>query len=1070
LILLVCMLGVSAFDGQRLEAQSSSPDVAGQTVEGDAHAKGPNPWLDVTRYGGYLGPNATGPATTGSIAKGSKTLKVAESSDFANGHGILVLGAGPAPVIATPQTPAVTPIAQTGASSYSYCVADRDWAGGITPCSPAGTTSAGFRSMTLQSYTISQWSRDGGVVTITTSAPHNIPRTPYVANSPFPQVEVKQSSTNNRQCEGAFSLTAVPSATTMQFTQYAAPDSTVCAGGALRVLPKIVLKWDSHYTYQVQSASCSAGIAKVRVSPGVYGPTTSAASTWVVPWGDMAVLREIADSHFDGTFVVGKYSPSGTSPDSVTFDLGTKGSCEGIKNAGAGGTMALVPGKAVKNHLVYRCTGAGCGLPANAAKYLLVGVATGNDGYFVDNGWGVTAGQIDTGDAPATAPTMAKNEYLDTTIDGGGGTTSLSLGKAAEHGVVGAKVFHDNTPNLLAACAALSADAGGANGGHIVIPASTGLYNYFPIVGNFDMNGNFGQNPRNCPWNTTVDFRDTVFQRGAILLGNGDNLISGQGSTNCLAPFYQMGGSLTCIRGTSYPMFYFEPETSGSNYLENLVVEAEQNYQSAFYYDAQMNSDGVVSQRYDNTHAGGSGFSYPIVDKGGFGRFWNMGGWSARATNFSNGIDYQITLNCGMPGFARGGSGSMVYIFNTNMTYSFGTFQVDNCGIATGIFGNNVYFHQMLTEGAAGPAFKFNLWPYGLSGITFDQGSYSDFTGGAATPYFDVTNATVSGAEINYMICATGQQPLLQTGTNEKLYSGILVKGAQGGCTVGIGALSGYRFDNLSRGTTVVSGYNTALTNGSRILAGQIATPAKAPDVSIVTGDACKGFPPVGTYTYGITALDITAPEGPASGTDETLIGPPSESVKLNGTTQCAQITMPSMPSGAAYWYVYRLSGPGSVARIANNGATGLVPITTRTVHDGSVSTSGVTGPPVNSSYLNVASSSGFSGAISASTITTQANCKSTSSPANCGTAPAGLVRMAATQTTLVIHTSAVTGNSRFSFTYVTAGSGCSPAPGNISSLLPPYVSGISAGNNFTITLPVAPATNPVCISYEIID
>ena len=63
-----------------------------------------------------------------------------------------------------------------------------------------------------------------------------------------------------------------------------------------------------------------------------------------------------------------------------------------------------------------------------------VGVATGNDGYFVDNGWGVEAATIDTGDAPATAPRAARSEYLDTTILSGGGTRSLVLARAAEIG------------------------------------------------------------------------------------------------------------------------------------------------------------------------------------------------------------------------------------------------------------------------------------------------------------------------------------------------------------------------------------------------------------------------------------------------------------------------------------------------------------------------------------------------------------------------------------------------------------------------------------------------------------
>ncbi|HXJ12972.1 MAG TPA: carboxypeptidase-like regulatory domain-containing protein, partial [Candidatus Limnocylindrales bacterium] len=82
---------------------------APQNIDADFHTKGPNPWVDVTRFGGYLGPNYNAPATTCSISAGSAVASCAAASDFQNTHGILILGAGPAPAIATPQAPTVTP-------------------------------------------------------------------------------------------------------------------------------------------------------------------------------------------------------------------------------------------------------------------------------------------------------------------------------------------------------------------------------------------------------------------------------------------------------------------------------------------------------------------------------------------------------------------------------------------------------------------------------------------------------------------------------------------------------------------------------------------------------------------------------------------------------------------------------------------------------------------------------------------------------------------------------------------------------------------------------------------------
>jgi hypothetical protein len=563
-----------------------------------------------------------------------------------------------------------------------------------------------------------------------------------------------------------------------------------------------------------------------------------------------------------------------------------------VSNVGAGGTMTMVPGKAAKNHLIYECTGTSCALPANAANYSLVGVAQGNDGYFMDRGWAVTAANVDTGDAPLTAPTAATNEYLDTTIVAGQGTTSLTLAAPASNTVSRAKAFHDNTPNLLLACAALPANQTGANGGRIVIPAATSIYQYFPLISNFDMMGNFSQNPRNCPGNTTIEFRSTVWTMGTILIGGSDNLVAGQGATNCLSASYHVSSSMSCFQGTAYPMVYFEPETSSGNYLENLVFLPAQTYQTALYMDEQLNHDGVTALRFEHVHANGGAHSYPVVNKGGFGFFWNYGGWSAQGANFSEGYDYIVTHNCGMPAYLPT-TGPMAYIFTTNQTYSFGTFEVDTCGLANGIFGNNVTFNQVLTEGTPGPPFKFNMSPYGVSGITFNQGSDADFTGAFATPYFDLTNSTASGLELNYMICGDSFQPLLQTGTTASFYSGITVKNNLNSCGGNVGAVN-YRYDNLSNNLKIVSGYNTQLNSGAQVFS-PMAGPANFQSVTAVSG---TGLTP-GTYSYCAIAVD------PFGGV--TAVNPSScTSVTTTSGNQSVQLVMPaSFPSGAAGLLIY---------------------------------------------------------------------------------------------------------------------------------------------------------------------
>jgi hypothetical protein len=875
-------------------AQTNQPNTftAPQNIDADFHTKGPNPWLDVTRFGGASTLNYNTNATTCSMTGGSAAASCASASDFANGNGILVVGAGPAPVIATPQAPAVTPFFQTGSTQYSYCVADRDWAGGLTPCSAAGSSSTGFTSMSLQSYTISGWSRSNGLVTITTSAPHNMPTTASPnASEPYAQIEVQAGTTGNPRCEGAFTLTAVPSSTTAQFTQYSAPDTTVCTGGTLRIQPKIILKWDSHYPYNVQSATCSAGQATITISPGIFGPTTgTAAPNWEIPWFVKAIFSGISDSHYNGANIISNFTTN-----TVLFTIpGAGGSCSGISNVSAGGTMSLVPGRAVKNHLVYRCTGSSCALPANASNYTLVGVAIGNDGYFVDNGWGATASSVDLGDAPQTAPTTALNQYLDTTIASGGGTTSLTLAASATNTVASAKTYHDLTPNILLACAALPTSGSNANGGHIVIPATNSLYSYYPINGNLDMAGNFGQTPHNCPSATTLDFHGEPYQLGGTILPGGKtSIISDQGSTNCVPPFYTPATSINCDAGNAYPLIYLRSGVNADDYFQNFVFSGAQNYQTAMYFDEQLNGDTVVSVRTDNVHLAGGANSYPLIIKGTFGLFWNYGGWAALPTNFSNGRNVQMTFNCGMPNYQVTPAPAYPYIFTTNQTYSFGTILVDGCGISPGIFGNNVEFRQLLSESNSGPTMKVNMLPYGLAGISFNQGSYADPTGGLATPFFDLTNATVSGAEFNYMGCASGYQPLLQTGTNAASYAGILVKAHLGGCTGGIGATN-YRFDNLSSNLGVVNGYNTQLNAGSQVYS-PMTTPSNFQSATAVSG---TGLPP-GTYSYCVIAQD------PFGG--YTAYTPAAcTSVTTTTGNQSVQLVMPAaFPGGAAGVLIY---------------------------------------------------------------------------------------------------------------------------------------------------------------------
>ena len=151
----------------------SNTFTAAQNFDADLHAKGPNPWFDLARYGGYYS-TFPAPQTTAGITASSSTLTLASAQDFANGQGIVVWGAGALPTITTPPQPAVTPIGVVnGSTTYNYRVIAEDYFGGLTAASAVGTTTVGAATLGVNTVTLTQAVRSAGVTTYTTSVAHN---------------------------------------------------------------------------------------------------------------------------------------------------------------------------------------------------------------------------------------------------------------------------------------------------------------------------------------------------------------------------------------------------------------------------------------------------------------------------------------------------------------------------------------------------------------------------------------------------------------------------------------------------------------------------------------------------------------------------------------------------------------------------------------------------------------------------------------------------------------------------------------------------------------------------------
>lgn len=106
---------------------------------------------------------------------------------------------------------------------------------------------------------------------------------------------------------------------------------------------------------------------------------------------------------------------------------------------------------------------------------------------------------------------------------------------------------------------------------------------------------------------------------------------------------------------------------------------------------------------------------------------------------------------------------------------------------------------------------------------------------------------------------------------------------------------------------------------------------------------------------------------------------------------------------------------------------------------------------------------------IQSSTYSTTANCANTASPAVCTSAAAGAVVVAAAATTVVVNTSAVTANSEIFIQYDSSLGTRLSVTCNTTVALPAVTARVAA-TSFTVTVPVAPITNPACYSYHIVN
>jgi hypothetical protein len=122
-------------------------------------------------------------------------------------------------------------------------------------------------------------------------------------------------------------------------------------------------------------------------------------------------------------------------------------------------------------------------------------------------------------------------------------------------------------------------------------------------------------------------------------------------------------------------------------------------------------------------------------------------------------------------------------------------------------------------------------------------------------------------------------------------------------------------------------------------------------------------------------------------------------------------------------------------------------------------------GTPAAGSFTTVSGSTSVSGA----TYLTATNCADGAGAAACGSAAAGRVVVDAGATTVVVSTTAVTANSEIFVQYDSSLGTALSVTCNTTVALP-SVTARTAATSFTLTVPVAPAVNPACYSYRIVN
>lgn len=203
------------------------------------------------------------------------------------------------------------------------------------------------------------------------------------------------------------------------------------------------------------------------------------------------------------------------------------------------------------------------------------------------------------------------------------------------------------------------------------------------------------------------------------------------------------------------------------------------------------------------------------------------------------------------------------------------------------------------------------------------------------------------------------------------------------------------------------------------------------------------GLTPTTCTNQFVTAISATG-----NGTCTTDVLASAQHANQGTTTTVLHGNAAGNPSFGAVSLATDVTGQLPIAAVGSAGLSATSPIT--------IAATGV---------IACATCQVAGGAVTATTYSTATNCADSAGAAACGSAAAGAFVVDAAATTVVVSTTAVTANSEIFVQYDSSlgtrlGITCN------TTVALPSVTARTAGVSFTVTVPVAPITNPSCYNF----